>query len=280
MPAWPASRTSGLTHTEATVTVSLAGADVDRRCCINYWVGRDGPEPERTYYLRHKASDDNVWSDPVELNFSGSTADARLTGLDPGTAYDVEVGENEDFMPPSASVASYAGTLTVGDDGFGTFTGYSPDGLGGFVDSFGSMSPDPTFEVGGVERSITELSVFLYGGSDFNTPSLNLKFDAALPFAFGQLATEFTLTVGTTVYNSTDAERFGDGNEYQWLGAPTWSSGDMIAVEVGFVEAVPFRLGTTLEETGAFTTPTMPLTPIIIFEAEMTVDAGAAFDRV
>ena len=37
--------TSGLTHTEATVTVSLAGADVDRRCCINYWVGRDGPEP-------------------------------------------------------------------------------------------------------------------------------------------------------------------------------------------------------------------------------------------
>ena len=40
--------------------------------------------------------------------------------------------------------------------------------------------------------------------------------------------------------------------------------------------ALEFREGTTLEETGAFTTPTMP--PTLHFEAEMTVDAGAAFD--
>ena len=228
--------TSGLTHTEATVTVSLAHADVDKRCCIPYWVSRDESELVYTYYLRHKPSDGSDWSDPVELSFSGSgsTTDARLTGLDPGTAYDVEVGEDPTFMPPTASVASYAGTLTVGDDGFDTYTGYSPDGLGGFVDPFGSMSPDPTFEVGGVERSITELSVFLYGGDDGNTPSLNLTFDAHLPFVSGELATGFTLTVGTTVYNSTDAERYGDGNGYEWVPAPNWSSGDMVSVEIGF----------------------------------------------
>ena len=144
------------------------------------------------------------------------------------------------------------------------------------VDPYGSMSPDATFEVGGVERSITGLNTFLYGGDDGNTPSLNLIFDANLPFSFGRLATEFTLTVGTTVYNSTDAERYGDGNEYEWVPAPTWSSGDMVTVEIGFTEAVPFREGTTLEVEGAFTTPTMPRT--LAFEAEMTVATGTSFD--
>ena len=38
----------------------------------------------------------------------------------------------------------------------------------------------------------------------------------------------------------------------------------------------PFREGTTLEELGAFTTPTMP--PTLAFEAEMTVATGTSFD--
>ena len=126
--------TSSLTHTEATVTVSLAGSDVDGRCCFRWHPHSNGGEtdPGYTYYLRHKASDDTVWSDPVELTFSDFTGDARLTGLDPGTAYDVEVAETADFMPPSASVASYAGTLTVGDDGFDTSIGYDQVGCNGF----------------------------------------------------------------------------------------------------------------------------------------------------
>ena len=259
--------TSGLTHTEATVTVSLAGADVDRRCCINYWVGRDGPEP--TYYLRHKASDDNVWSDPVELNFSGSTADARLTGLDPGTAYDVEVGEDPTFMPPRASSGSYTGTLTVGDGGLG-LTGYDAVGCNGFCTPFGSLSPEPTFEVNGVERSITQLRIFPFGGPDFNEPYLWVVFDGSI-----ELATEFTLTLGGTEYSSADATRQGE-DLFEWPMSPGWSAEDEVAVQIDFtVAAVEFREGTTLEETGAFTTPAMP--PTLHFEAEMTVDAGAAF---
>ena len=81
--------TSGLTHNEATVEVSLTHADVDKRCCFPYWVSRDESELVYTYYLRHKPSDDTAWSEPVELTFSGRTTDARLTGLDPGTTYDV-----------------------------------------------------------------------------------------------------------------------------------------------------------------------------------------------
>ena len=259
--------TSGLTHTEATVTVSLAGADVDHRDYANYWVSRDEGGPERTYYLRHKPSDGSDWSDAVELTFSGSTTDARLTGLDPGTAYDVEVGEDATFTPPSASVPGYAGTLTVADDGTGIL---GMDVTGFYSDPYGSISPS-NFEVGGSEREITALYIHPYGGPDFDLPALYLEFDTA----FGGSNTEFTLTIGTTVYNSTDATRVVTG--YEWLASSTWSEDDMVAVAIGFTETVPFREGTTLEETGAFTTATLP-TPIIIFEAEMTVDAGTSFD--
>ena len=230
-----------------------------------YWVSRDEGEPEHTYYLRHKASDDNVWSDPVELNFSGSTADTRLTGLDPGTAYDVEVGEDPTFMPPSASVPGYAGTLTVADDGTGIL---GMDLTGFYSGPYGSISPS-SFEVGGSEREITALYIHPYGGPDFDLPALYLEFD----IAFGGSNIEWTLTIGTAVYNSTDATRVGSA--YEWLASSTWAAEDMVAVVIGFVEVVPYREGTTLEETGAFTTPTMPLT--LHFEAEMTVDAGAAF---
>ncbi len=262
-------KTSGLTHTEATVTVSLAHADVDKRCCIPYWVSRDETEPERTYYLRHKASDDNVWSDPVELTFSGSTTDTRLTGLDPGTAYDVEVGEDPTFMPPRASSGSYTGTLTVGDSGLG-ITGYDAVGCNGFCTPFGSLSPEPTFEVNGVERSITQLRIFPFGGPGFNEPYLWVVFDGSI-----ELATEFTLTLGGTEYSSADATRQGE-DLFEWPMSPGWSADDEVAVQIDFTAAaVDFREGTTLEEFGAFTTPTMP--PTLHFEAEMTVDVGAAF---
>ena len=191
---------SGLTHTEATVTVSLAGADVDHRDYANYWVSRDESESVSTYYLRHKPSDGSDWSDAVELTFSGSgsTADARLEDLDPGTAYDVEVGEDPTFMPPSASVPGYAGTLTVADDGTG-FIGMDVSEYYG--DPYGSISPS-SFEVGGTEREITALLIHPYGGPDFDQPTLSLLFDTG----FGGSNIEwFTLTVGTTVYNSTDA---------------------------------------------------------------------------
>ena len=265
--------TSGLTHTEATVTVSLEGADLDRRCCFKWHPlsNQDEGEPEHTFYLRHKPSDGTGWSDPVELNFSGSTgstADARLTGLDPGTAYDVEVAETADFMPPTVSVPGYAGTLVVADD-----SGILGMDLTGFyTDPFGSMSPDPTFDVGGSERSITVLYVHTFGGPDFDQPTVYLEFDTA----FRGSNIEFTLTIGTTVYHSTDATRAGAA--YEWLGAPTWSEGDMVAVAIGFSQAVPFREGATLEVLGAFTTPTMP--PTLAFEAEMTVELSTSSGTV
>ena len=108
--------TSSLTHTEATVTVSLAGADVDGRCCFRWYPhSNEGEaEPGYTYYLRHKPSDGTVWSGPVELTFSDFTAEARLTGLDPGSAYDVEVAETEDFHAPSR----FGGQLRRNDDGW------------------------------------------------------------------------------------------------------------------------------------------------------------------
>ena len=259
-------QTSNLTHTEATVTVSLAHADVDKRCCIPYWVSRDESEPVYTYYLRHKPSDDNDWSDPVELNFSGSTADTRLTGLDPGTAYDVEVGEDPTFMPPSASVPGYAGTLTVGeDDGGGGILGM--DVSGSFGDPYGSISPSE-FTVGGTEREIVVLLRHTYAGPAFDQPALYLEFD----IGFGGSIVEFTLTVDGTEYHSADASREGFGLGWEWPLPPSWSKDDMVAVAIGFTEAVPFREGTTLEELGAFTTPTMPRT--INWEPEMTVDDG------
>ena len=119
--------TLGLVHTEATVKVSLAAADISKKGVFKFYPhsNRDEAGADYTFYLRHKASDETEWAAPVELTFSDFTADARLTGLDPGTAYDVEVAETEDFMPPTASVASYSGTLTVGDDGTGTFLGWT-----------------------------------------------------------------------------------------------------------------------------------------------------------
>ena len=92
---------------------------VQRRCCLNYWVSRERSDPEHTYSLRYKRSTDDAstgWSDPITLTFSGSTAVA-LTGLDPGTVYDVSVeAEGAEFISQPASEVSYAGTLTVGSD--------------------------------------------------------------------------------------------------------------------------------------------------------------------
>ena len=260
--------TSSLTHTEATVTVSLAGADVDGRCCFRWYPHSNEAEaePGYTYYLRHKASDDTVWSDPVELTFSDFTAEARLTGLDPGAAYDVEVSEDSMFMPPISSAGSYEGTMTVGRT-FIAGLGYDQVGCGGNCDPYGSLSPT-TFELGGVEYSIVELRV---GAGGFAPPDeqgkLFLTFDKALPEGAG-----FTLTVGTTAFNSSDATV--SGQTYNWGGGPSLSNNDSVSVELDFT-MVAFREGTTLEEFGAFTTPTMP-TPFT-FEAEMTVDAGPAF---
>ena len=230
----------------------------------------DRTEPEHTFYLRHRASDETGWSEPVELTFADLVADVRLTGLEPGTDYDVELAPNEDFAPPSTSVASYAGTLTVGeDDGFG-FVGY--DGVGSFGDPFGSLT-QTTFNVGGVERSINYLQTHPFGGPDLDQPALLLEFDATLPASVGELEVGFTLTVGTTVYNSTDARRTGESG-YEWASPPSWSEDDMVTVEIGFAEAVPFRAGTTLE--WSFSTPPLPQT--LAYEAEMTVGVTSVFD--
>ena len=134
--------TSGLTHTEATVTVSLASADVDGRCCFRWYPhSNEGEaEPGYTYYLRHKPSDDTGWSDPVEVTFYDFTAEVRLTGLDRGAAYYVEVVENPTFMSQPVSVGSYEGTLTVGADGVSGI-GFDQLGFSGTFDPYGSLSP-------------------------------------------------------------------------------------------------------------------------------------------
>ena len=263
-------KTSGLTHTEATVTVSLAGADVDGRCCFRWYPhSNEGEaEPGYTYYLRHKASDGAVWSGPVALTFSDFTADVKLTGLDPGAAYDVEVAETADFMPPQGSAGSYDGTLTVDNDNGLSGIGFDQLGFGGFGDPYGSLSPT-TFKLGGVDHSIVELRV---GVQSFLAPGqagkLFLTFDKALPDDAA-----FTLTLGTTEFNSSDATV--SGQTYSWPGGPSWSNNDEVAVELDLT-MVAFREGTTLEEVGAFTTPTMP--PTLAFEAEMTVGTGTSFD--
>ena len=133
--------TSGLTHTEATVTVSLNAAGLDRGCCFRFYPHSNKDEAERdyTFYLRHKPSDEDDWSETVELTFSDFTADARLTGLDPGTDYDVEVAETADFMPPQSST-SYQGTMTVATDQ-ASGIGFDQLGYGGVVDPYGSLSP-------------------------------------------------------------------------------------------------------------------------------------------
>ena len=261
--------TSGLTHTEATVTVSLAGADVDGRCCFRWYPhSNEGEaEPEYTYYLRHKPSDGAVWSDPLALTFSDFTAEARLTGLDPGAAYDVEVSEDSTFMPQPVSAGSYQGTMTVGRT-FIAGLGYDQVGCGGNCDPYGSLSPT-TFELGGVDYSIVELRV---GGgfAPFDEHGvLFLTFDRAL---LDDAA--FTLTVGTMEFNSSDATV--SGQTYNWGGGPSLSNNALVSVELDFTAAVAFREGTTLEEVGAFTTPTMP--PTLAFEAEMMVGVSAIFD--
>ena len=152
-------------------------------------------------------------------------------------------------MPPRASSGSYTGTLTVGDGGLG-FTGYDAVGCNGFCTPFGSLSPEPTFEVNGVERSITQLRIYPFGGPGFNEPYLWVVFDGSI-----ELATEFTLTLGGTEYSSADATRQGE-DLFEWPMSPGWSAEDEVAVQIDFtVAAVEFREGTTLEETGAFTTP-------------------------
>ena len=260
--------TSGLTHTEATVTVSLAGSDVDGRCCFRFYPhsNKGEAEPGYTFYLRHKPSDGTVWSDPVELAFSDFTAEARLTGLEPGADYDVEVSEDSMFMPPISSAGSYEGTMTVGR---AFFAGLGYDQVGsGPVTPYGSLSTT-TFELGGVEHSIVELRVGAGFAPADEQGKLFLTFDRSLPDG-----ADFTLTLGATAFNSSDASV--SAQTYSWDGGPSWSNADEVDVELDFT-MLAFREGTTLEEIGAFTTPTLP-TPIIIFEAEMTVDAGTSFD--
>ena len=261
--------TSGLTHAEATVTVSLNAAGLDRGCCFKFYPHSNKGEAERvyTFYLRHKPSDDTAWSNPVQLTFSDFTADARLTDLDPGTAYDVEVAETEDFMPPQGSAGSYQGTMTVGNDDGVSGIGFDQDGFQGVFDPYGSISPT-TFELGSVDHSIVELRV---GVASFLAPGqagkLFLMFDKALPDDAA-----FTLTVDTTTFNSSDATV--SGRTYSWAGGPSLTNGESVAVELDFTGAVPFREGTTLE--GAFTTPPLPET--LAFEAEMTVGVTTSFD--
>ena len=261
---------SGLTHTEATVTVSLNAAALDRGCCFRFYPHSNKGEAERdyTFYLRHKPSDEDDWSDPpVQLTFSDFAADVRLTGLDPGTDYDVEVAETADFMPPQGSAGSYQGTMTVATDQ-ASGIGFDQLGFGGVVDPYGSLSPT-TFKLGGVDHSIIELRVaipsFFFPSTEFG--KLFLTFDRALPDGI-----EFTLTVGTTEFESSDATV--DGNTYSWAGGPSWSVDDSVTVELDFTGVAAFREGTTLE--GAFSTPPLPET--LAFEAEMTVHVGGVLD--
>ena len=147
--------------------------------------------------------------------------------------------------------------------------GYDQLGWNGILDPYGSLSPTG-FELGGIEHSIIELRV---GGAinPTETGKLFLTFDKALPDG-----AEFTLTLGTAEFTSSDGSTFF-GGAYRWAsGAPTWSDGEEVAVELDFTAAVAFREGTTLEEIGAFTTPTMP--PTLAFEAEMTMGVSDTFD--
>ena len=199
--------TSGLTHTEATVTVSLAGAGISTKRVFKFYPhsNKDEAGPGYTFYLRHKLSDDTVWSEPVKLTFSDFTAEGRLTGLDPGAAYDVEVAETEDFMPPQGTVGSYTGTLTVANDGGVSGIGFNQLGHIGTFPPYGSLPPT-TFALGGVEYSIIELRVGVQGFLALgDAGKLFLKFDKALPDD-----APFTLTLGTTAFESSDATVSGE----------------------------------------------------------------------
>ena len=147
-----------------------------------------------------------------------------------------------------------------------TGIGYDSEGWGGIFDPYGSLSTT-AFELGGVEYSIVELRV-----GDIRTPAetgkLFLRFDKPLPDG-----AEFTLTLGTTEFNSSGAFSYGT---YIWEGGPNWSVDAEVAVGLDIATPAAFREGATLEELGAFTTPTMP--PTLAFEAEMTVATGTSFD--
>ena len=161
------------------------------------------------------------------------------------------------FTSQQASTGSYQATLTVGTSDFG-IVGYDSTGFGGFVDPYGSISLT-TFELAGVEYSLTGL----YPDSD----ALQLLFDRPLPEGV-----EFTLTLGTAEFDSGDVSSTGRAY-FRWAsGAPSWSDGQQVAVELDFTTAVPFREGTTRE--GAFSTPPLPAT--LAFEAEMTVGVSTA----
>ena len=232
---------SDLTHNSATVTVSLAGADVDESAYINYWVNRGSSDPERTYYLRYKRESDSAfdgWSVPVTLTFSGST-DVALSELDPGTVYDVQVDQDPEFpsnfgfvrpalpvgswleqfgaftTPPLPPTLAFEAEMTVGLDTTSGFAGFNNEG--------GSLSAT-TFEVGGI--------VYTVGQADIVTAapaSWAFLVDPALPFD------SFTLTVGSTELQSSNATTVDatNGRQYLWSATdPGWTSGQKVAVKL------------------------------------------------
>ena len=234
---------SDLTHTSATVTVSVVGADVDPRGYFNYWVRRDRSDPEYTYYLRYKRDSDGAfsgWSDPVTLTFSGST-DVALSDLDPGTIYDVQVYDSPQFpftFPSSRPAAFKEGTWL---EQFGAFTTPAmPPTLAfeaemtvrvginfdGYLSSLGeSLSPGNTFEVGGVQYIVDTVG-FVRGTIN----EFELRVQPALPYD------SFTLTLGATELLSSSASVAAqpDGStEYSWSGTnPNWASGATVDVKL------------------------------------------------
>ena len=106
---------------------------------------------------------------------------------------------------------------------------------------------------------------FLIPPSDFG--KLFLTFDKALPDSV-----DFTVTLGTTTFNSSDASV--SGQTYSWAGGPSLTDGGSVDVALAFTGTVPFREGTTLE--WSFATP--PLPPTLAFEAEMTVGVSGNQD--
>ena len=234
--------TSSLTHTEATVTVSMSGADMGKKYFKFYpHSNKDEAERDYTYYLRYKANDDTVWSDPVELTLSGYTAAARLTGLDPDVYCDVQVYADPVFtttLPAERNAALDEGTwlevlsafttqampptlafeaeMTMGASG--TFDGYDsadPDA------PIGSISPGNTFEVGGVQYTVDTVG--------FNTDSneFELRVDPALPFDSLTLtlaANQFPVLVKNTGQSAGGRNGLTSGNPKRAQAFTTGSS--------------------------------------------------------
>ena len=90
---------TGLTSTDATVTVSLGDVYVERLGDHEFTVGYGG-ELRYNVYLRYKRRAGGIitagWSDPVVRNFSHS-AEFSLSGLEPGTEYGVQVYFDPEF---------------------------------------------------------------------------------------------------------------------------------------------------------------------------------------